>query len=1662
MIKNKVCMMKINKKTIMVFSVPIIALTLGITTTSILITKKINNEKINKQNNQLKSFIYNQPNSELDSLLEKFYFKFINNNDLNLYQKEKLSLNLQKFVSEYNAFLSKPLTLLNSRIEKKYPDLLKKSNELIEFKNKIKKIVSNINLNNFNFEDNTNQLIEKNKDIVYINQQNKNLNDELDIFSTKINSTNFYNNFLLKLVDKNFLNDIMDVNFSYSNYFQKIKNLDLEINEIKDTISFLDFYFEKSDSNLKNEINQITNKYKEKIQEKSVFSLSLSNLSQVNKYINIILNDLNSFISLNNLFSDYLIYKKEEFLIKINNSSFLSKEQKKTFTSKLKEVNTIIKEQYLEIEFNNELENFQLSKSNLITEINQSIINEKSKSELINNVKSLKSKTEILDFKNTLEELFSKIENLKILILEFENGILNNNLSGQKQFNFLKEKIKLDSFIKNNELLDVDIFDLTKSIDKVDQFISKLNEIKNGTDATNDGLQTIFDREATANLSNFQLNSNTEKFDLKQYLYSGSINLKNSNLYFGALDTDFIDYTIFDLQLKENNRNILVVTIDAVAKTNSNLHTTIRKEIDFSTKDITPIINNISIANLDEIYDINYFELSKIKFREFLENETYKKYLIKKKQGISNFFSYDILPNFSLENNTNKLQATVNVLFNKQIIKTFNLTSLKAVEFENENTEKDDEINRNKILQLLSGPVGDLLEEFKFKDGVRKTHTDYYSKDAKIAIENSYILPKYGRYEIYVENVESYNNIKDAKYKNKGGDANVFFWYKIDGQKAPLPENKSRYIKTVDFFRHFTYEAIKPINGKQFTAADFKWNYSEIEENFKTEINKINETNFQHRKVQGKAIKQDQITLYRAFNIKDFLFQNHLEKMNYFFKLANATDDSALVGQSYDNDWFVPLDAKLITKSGVTKSNANLNDLLSKYFYYFYDIKQINKWSLSFKIGFINILDNTKRFTNEQEYVLDNVVNDYQQELYPAVILNKITLSDINVNKEQLKEHDVTYYRNNLDELNRIITLNYPGDEIEYNNFSLPKNRFKISEIQNANDDFAFVRFAFYKKDDSVIKSDVWYKISGFKKITTNEGINKLTFDNNKLNTVFYSENEVERERELEPFWKDLIWTLDPKTNVASWVLKKQYIEKTFLASGTKNRSFKLTLFGNVLSVDNDKDDRIRNETKVPKFYFDFEELVTGKLVIKEGVVGGYKFPKGNTWIQVPPVEYILSAKYDENTGISFTLKLKNPEYKIIIDTTYTQPNDVNFSPSRAFILNFAPAKIVMKYINSKQNEHFSDYKTNQYNYEHVNYDLQQQPILHYNDENVDSDYNVYNPNQNVIYKIHEGYKPDREWIRSEWHNWELVNTVKSRAIKYVPNINHTLWNGSATIIAKVNDDINNHRFYVLTNHHVEKEVDKLSKISGENLPYKPISHRNIFIESDKYRNDINDGFGYPSTRNEVGFGQIPTKILWVGTGERNQISKDSKQKGNYDAAVSIIDWGDYVKEAKREGRMGIVKHFQNLQTLENVKLDVDYKTAEIFVPNITDMAHLGFPYWGSKTGYINHRPDLRKNSVIFAQSPNFSPLYFGSGNSGSGMFVDKNSLVGLWTSGNGGGTSEIFRYDTDEYNFFGINWNNENPLNLKNTGSFGAQIIRANAKNPNDFSLPWFWKEIK
>ncbi|WP_027121401.1 hypothetical protein [Mycoplasma leonicaptivi] len=79
------------------------------------------------------------------------------------------------------------------------------------------------------------------------------------------------------------------------------------------------------------------------------------------------------------------------------------------------------------------------------------------------------------------------------------------------------------------------------------------------------------------------------------------------------------------------------------------------------------------------------------------------------------------------------------------------------------------------------------------------------------------------------------------------------------------------------------------------------------------------------------------------------------------------------------------------------------NDKLDReLFYYFYDVQPVGKHGMSFKIGFIDKNNPQKRYSNGKTFTLYNIVNDYEQELYPEVVLNKIKLSDLNINKEVL------------------------------------------------------------------------------------------------------------------------------------------------------------------------------------------------------------------------------------------------------------------------------------------------------------------------------------------------------------------------------------------------------------------------------------------------------------------------------------------------------------------------------------------------------------------------------------------------------------------------------------------------------------------------------------
>ncbi|MBN3534862.1 MGA_1079 family surface serine endopeptidase [Mycoplasma procyoni] len=1622
------------------------------TTLGVLNDSKSSMSPERKQELLFSKYIENQPNKELDSFLKSFSLVLSFKKELNLEQKQQQIDNIKEFVKTFNDFEQIPVNKLNQRLNEKEEQISNKLKEINDFRESLKSSVLNKS-----FESTMNSVSDIKKNIEELNKLNPEIdskNKELEEFATKINTYDFKNSALLSFVDKKF-NTELKSSGDYDSLFNNLKSADQSLSDLM-------FMFNL----FKDQTHENTEQWEQIKKEVESFDAqnisNFDNLSQIQTKITETLEKFRKYLVDNNIESNYITKKKENLLEQIKNFKLFSNEQKEQLKTELEAVSELKSMFDFEDKLKQNQQEAQKELDAFVSKIQDSPLESKFKLLIQDQISQSNTMEEIKAIEENFNSFLTKISELQNKISSFEQQISSNSIAQNKQYQYKKLKVEIEKSYKDSIWNNYDLQTPNNTISKISELINKIDEIEKQSDDNSKSVLDLFKDEALQNVSIAKIDERINAYSLNQYLYSASVTLQNAKLYFNNKDTEFIDYEISDLKLKESDKNTLVLTISATAKTDSQLTTTIEKEFSFSDRDINEVINQISVANLDALYTINYFELSKINFKEFSANENYKKYFTKKQTGIANFFNYELDSSFGLDNK--KLKNTLKILYGKQVIKTFELLSENVVNFEaDENDQQDDKVNKEKILSLLSGPVENLLAEIEIKPNQTQTHNDFYSKDAKQAFETLYNLPKYGKYEIYVEELVSW---KGQKNSDKGGSADLFFWYKENGNKVALPSNKASYTKEVLGFKPTSYDAIEPLNKKFYSREDFVGSqFKTIEQHFISEIKKINETNFSHRKVQGKAKSKEDVTMYRALNVKDFIAQGALEKLNFFIELHDATKDSSVVGQSFENDWFVPLNAKIIARNGVAKSDAvispsKLNDkLLNKYDYYFYDIRQVNKRSIGFKLGFINKEDSTKRFTTDKEYILDNFVNDFQQVHYPRVILNNIKLSDISVNQDLISQKEASYYTNNLEELNEAIGLKY-GDEIEYENYSLPKNRFKIIALSNIDDDSAFVRFGFSNHDNSVIKGDVWYKIKGFKSSSLTSRATDFAFENQNLKTIFYSENEIRRERILEPYWKDLEWTIDKDTNVASWVLDKKYIENTLLTETARHRSIRISLFGNAYVADktNNRQNRIKQENHVPKFDLDFEKLARNEEIFIEGKVGDFSVNVDGQTHKIPEIAYIFSAKYNPEKGIEISFQLKNKEQKIVSGYLGDQPEDQVFSNERAFFLAYAPAKIYLKYTNSLEHEDFGWIKTNQYNYKQTNYDIQNQPFLHYNDDKQSSNHNIYNPNQNVIYKIHEGYKPDREWIRAEWKDWDLVNSVKARSIKYVANS----INGSGSMIGKVNDDPNDGRFYLLTNHHVEKEFTSLNQLSGDSLPSKDV-HRGFMIYSDRYANNVLNGYRYGATENEVGFGRTISNVLWVGV-DNSQISKDGTERKNYDAAVSVVDINPVIKYAKEHGNFGLAKHLQNWFKLAGIKMNFRYEISEIYVPVLRDMAHNGFPAWGLKTGYVNHRPEINGNTTVFEQSPDFSTLQFGSGNSGTGIQIGNGEFASLWTSGGipTGSYSVGWQYDSPKYNLFGINWEGENPLELKNTNSLGGQILRANAKNPNQFNLPWFFREIK
>ncbi|UWV84239.1 hypothetical protein [Mycoplasmopsis felis] len=104
------------------------------------------------------------------------------------------------------------------------------------------------------------------------------------------------------------------------------------------------------------------------------------------------------------------------------------------------------------------------------------------------------------------------------------------------------------------------------------------------------------------------------------------------------------------------------------------------KEVN-SSIDINEKINNISITNLEELYDIDYIGLSNLKKSE-LNLSNLSNYIKENKTYTNEYFKYRIKnDSTSFSNQENKIQLNIEFLLNESIIKTLKINSNDVADF---------------------------------------------------------------------------------------------------------------------------------------------------------------------------------------------------------------------------------------------------------------------------------------------------------------------------------------------------------------------------------------------------------------------------------------------------------------------------------------------------------------------------------------------------------------------------------------------------------------------------------------------------------------------------------------------------------------------------------------------------------------------------------------------------------------------------------------------------------------------------------------------------------------------------------------------------------------------------------------------------------------------
>ncbi|AWX69940.1 hypothetical protein DP067_00945 [Mycoplasmopsis anatis] len=970
------------------------------------------------------------------------------------------------------------------------------------------------------------------------------------------------------------------------------------------------------------------------------------------------------------------------------------------------------------------------------------------------------------------------------------------------------------------------------------------------------------------------------------------------------------------------------------------------------------------------------------------------------------------------------------------------------------------------------------------------THSSFIASEYKRVFNEVYQLPKKGRYSIILVNDNS------NTYSNVNGWAKFKIGIAKDNQLINDPNlQTSIYLR---FFKPVTFNDYLPHNNN-LTVADFS-NLNRDKENDKNsylrEVNKINSRNFSLKKMDS----------YSVIDLDLLDYEKSYSQLNYLLQIgpnSPTQNDSSFVGEFDSNDKNSPtVQATFKNKdynifnpmdSNSEITNEKLNEIKNKFFIYYVDVRTSSttryteKDKITFKLGFINKEDPTFRFVSENSITLQNLKNELKEEFYPKAAINNIPSDFISLQNSFGSTIKASWFKEQFDSGNEILQKIVVNDNLVYSPLTgvvrfkanshtgswklFRKENFSVAKIVQVDDynGTALVKLKYIDPEYNYeVISDVLYLVEGFEHVqsaTQIDKTNKVTYidsliTKNNLKQIIAPNNLVSRKREVEMNLNDALWEINQSS--ASWILKEKYFSDIMNNANNSEKKIILTLFAGNASWDPNRFARLTG-ADARKITIDFEELKSKRKLtyqIDDTVV--YKNSNVNIDLN-STVSYTLNVTLIDS-GIQFYLELNDKNQKIITHDIVknlnahafdrVEPTQSNiFDNSRAFYVDNYASKISIYYENHQVFERFDDISTNLFSYKNMTYNQENTPIIWYDPKDSD-DLFKYNPNQNVIFNLNNGYKFNTEIINFSNKNNKAIQNLMARSVAFN--------RGGASMLAKVNDDHNDGKFYLMTNNHVIG-ISSTTNDSPSNKPINLLITRSGF----NYANNVDAGFGY---WDGLYADSVSATVVWTGKGVSDQKNNDGTSRAS-DADITIftIDINQLIDKFYKNGRIESALWYENWKNLENVKLTK--RKYQLYTANaerrfslinnhVDQVLWNGFPY-GKQSGYIINRHDpLIDSGSNFSKQGNFMPTYYNAGNSGTGVFDQNNTYVTTINSGAPLKFLHAPNYYTNSTNYLGISSSFDELLNLANTGSFAHNVVKMMMVKPHEFELPWFAKK--